>query len=187
MRHEPGGRLERKEKFFGDADHQQRAGRQYSQSPGKDVAEELLADAGLSGKAVKYIYSEKYAKDVVTAQSVKRGTKVEENTVIEYTVSLGPEQKATPKPTKEQEYDYVGTITISANPFEYEDESALIKLILTQDGKSRTVYSGTLGYSDFPKRFEIKGWSENNGVITMSKGDDMLEGSYNIEFTRVAK
>ena len=81
----------------------------------------------------------------------------------------------------------MGTLTISANPFEFEDEEDTIKLILTQDGKSRTVFKGRLSYSDFPKKFEITGWSENNGTITMCKGDDLVDGSWNIEFKKVAQ
>ncbi len=156
----------------------------------EEVALEKLSDVGLSGNAanVTYVYSDKYAKGRITRQSIKAGTKVEIGTKIDYTVSKGPKVKATPKPTEAVTYDYIGTTTISSNPFEYPDEDpALIKLVLTQDGKSRTVYKGTLSYSDFPKKFTINGWSENNGTITVCKGDDVLDGSYNVEFKKVAQ
>lgn len=157
----------------------------------EEVALEKLSDVGLSGNTdnVSYEYSDKYAKGRVIRQSIKSGTKVEVGTEIDYTVSKGPKTKATPKPTEAaKNYDYVGTTTISANPFEYEDEEpAVIKLVLTQDGKSRTVFNGTLSYNDFPKKFTIYGWSENNGTITVCKGDDVLDGSYNVEFKKVAR
>ncbi|MDD7403205.1 MAG: Stk1 family PASTA domain-containing Ser/Thr kinase [Butyribacter sp.] len=156
----------------------------------EEVALEKLSDVGLAGNTdnVTYVYSDKYAKGRITRQSVKAGTKVEVGTEIDYTVSKGPKTKATPQPTPKVTYDYIGTTTISANPFEYPDEDpAMIKLVLTQDGKSRTVYKGTLSYDDFPKKFTIKGWSENNGTITVCKGDDVLDGSYNVEFKKVAQ
>lgn len=154
-----------------------------------DIAIEKLSDVGLSGNTrnVTYVYSNKYAEGRVTAQSVKAGKKVEVGTVIDYTVSLGPKKSSTPKPTKAVRYSYVGTVTINTNPFEYEDDQASIKLILTQDGKSKTVYHGKLGYNDFPKKFTINGWSDNNGTITMSKDDDLVGGSWNIEFKKVAQ
>lgn len=157
-----------------------------------EVALEKLADVGLAGNEnnVTYAYSDRYAKGRVITQSVKAGKKVAVGTVIDYTVSLGSksEANATPQPTAAKKYRYVGTVTISANPFDYEDDdSAIIKLVLTQDGKSKTVYSGTLSYSDFPKKFTITGWSENNGTVTMCKGDDVVEGSYNVEFKKVAQ
>ncbi len=157
-----------------------------------EVALEKLADVGLAGNEnnVTYAYSDSYAKGRVITQSVKAGKKVAVGTVIDYTVSLGSKSEAnpTPKPTAARKYRYVGTVTISANPFEYEDDDpAMIKLVLTQDGKSKTVYSGTLSYDDFPKKFTITGWSENNGTITMCKGDDVVDGSYNVEFKKVVQ
>lgn len=158
-----------------------------------EVALELLADAGLVGndENITYKYSDKYAKGMIMGQSVKTGKKVELGTVIDFTVSLGPkttETEPTAAPTAEPSYRYVGTKTISVNPFEYEDEDpAVIKLILTQDGKSQTVFNETLSYSDFPKKFTITGWSESTGTLTMSKDGVMVDGSYDIEFEKVAE
>lgn len=154
------------------------------------IALERLADVGLVGNEsnVTYAYSDKYAKGKVIAQSYKAGTKVKLGTVIDYTVSLGSQSSAneTPKPTTEPKVQYVGTVTINVNPFEYEDdEPAVIKLVLSQDGKSKTVYQGTLSYNDFPKKFTVYGWSENNGTITMSKDDHIIDGSFNVEFKKV--
>lgn len=158
----------------------------------ESVALERLADVGLKGNSenVSYAYSDKYKKDRVMAQSVKAGTKVDLGTVIDYTISLGPRpsesEEPTPSPTKAPtNVRYVGTVTIS-NPFDYEGESGVIKLVLSQDGKSRTVYEGTLGYEDFPKSFTINGWSDNNGTVTISRDDKILDGvSFNVEFKKV--
>lgn len=154
------------------------------------VALERLADVGLKGSNVSYAYSDKYKKDRVMAQSVKAGTKVETGTVIEYTISLGSrpveQEEPTPEPTKAPSpAKYVGTVTVS-NPFDYEGDSGVIQLVLAQDGKSRTVYKGTLGYEDFPKSFTIDGWSDNNGTVTVSVDNKIIDGvSFNVEFKKV--
>ena len=75
--------------------------------------------------------------------------------------------------------------TISANPFDYEDEApASIKLVLEQDGKSKTAWSGTLSYSDFPRKFSVEGYSDNNGKITLYKDGVEVGGPYNVEFKK---
>lgn len=157
-----------------------------------EVAIEKLADAGLDYNEdnITYVYSNKYKKGRVVNQSIKTGKKVAVGTVIDFTVSLGPQTSSpeqTPAPTPTPKYRYVGTKTINVNPFEYEDEEpAMIKLILTQDGRTQTVYSGTLSYNDFPKKFTINGWSENTGMLTMSKDGVMIDGKFDVEFKKVA-
>ena len=136
----------------------------------ESVAQERLTAAGLKSK-VTYIYSDK-TKGTVISQTQKSGSKVEKGSVVQYSVSLGSkavEPTATPK-TEETSYSYEGSVTVSDNPFSSPDEDpAMIKVVLTQDGKSQAVWSGTLQYDDFPKEFPIKGWSENSGTITVSK------------------
>lgn len=155
------------------------------------VALDRLTARGLTGNTtnVSYIYSDKYAKGIVVGQAIEAGTKVPVGTVVDYTVSMGPkktEPKVTPKPTPVPNYTYEGSVTVSGNPFDYEDDDPeVIKLVLEQDGKSKTVYKGTLSYDDFPKKFTIKGWSENNGTVTLYKGDVATGNSYNVEFKKV--
>ena len=157
-----------------------------------EIAQELLADRGLectSGN-ITYSYSDKYKKGRVIYQSIKSGKKVDAGTAIDITVSLGSqpaETTATPKPTATPRYRYVGTVTINMNPFEYEDEeAAVIKMILTQDGKSRTVYNVTLSYKDFPTKFTVNGWSDSTGQISISKDGIVLDSVFDIEFKRIA-
>ena len=155
-----------------------------------EVARERLADVGLEAPdEPTYVYSDTVQKGYVVSQSKKSGTKVEVGTVIEFTVSLGSKNKATEKPaatpTTEPKYKYTGSLTISANPFDYEDEApASIKLVLEQDGKSKTAWSGTLGYSDFPRKFSVEGYSDNNGKITLYKDGVEVGGPYNVEFKK---
>ena len=157
-----------------------------------EIAQELLADRGLecSSENISYSYSDKYKKGRVIYQSIKSGKKVDAGTAIDLKVSLGPqpaETTAPPNPTATPRYRYVGTVTINMNPFEYEDEdAAVIKLILTQDGRSRTVFNGTLSYKDFPKKFTVNGWSDSTGQISISKDGVVLDSVFDIEFKRIA-
>lgn len=157
----------------------------------EEVALEKLADAGLTSNdsKVTYVYSSKYAKGKVVSQTVAKGKKVAVGTAIGYSVSKGPKTATpTPAPTDNKSYKYVGSVTISSNPFDYpEDAAANIELVLNQDGKKKTVFSGTLSYNDFPKKFTINGWSENNGTITLVKAGEVVGGEYNIAFSKVSE
>lgn len=159
------------------------------------VALDRLAERGLKGNTenVSYIYSDKYPKDVVVSQSIARDTEVEVGTVIDYAVSLGPkvtatqkpEDEPTPEPTEDVSYTYKGSVTISGNPFDFADDSGLITLVLTQDGTKKNVWEGELGYDDFPRKFEVTGWSENNGTVTLFLDGAATGNSYNVEFKKV--
>lgn len=161
------------------------------------VALNRLAEKGLKGNTnnVSYIHSDIYPEDVVVSQSVPRDTEVEVGTVIDYAVSLGPKVTATeapeepdepePEPTEEVSYTYKGSVTISGNPFDFADDTGLVTLVLTQDGTKKTVWEGELGYDDFPRKFEITGWSENNGTVTLFMDGASTGNSYNVEFKKV--
>ncbi len=158
------------------------------------VALDRLAEKGLKGNTdnVSYIYSDKYPKDTVVSQSIARDTEVEIGTVIDYAVSLGPKvtatqepDEATPEPTEDVSYVYKGSVTISGNPFDFADDKGLITLVLTQDGTKKTVWEGELSYDDFPRKFEVTGWSENNGTVTLFLDGAATGNSYNVEFKKV--
>ena len=109
--------------------------------------------------------------------------------MVEYSVSLGTkavEPTSTPK-RDSTSYSYEGSVTVADNPFSSpDDDPAMIKVVLTQDGKSQPVWSGTLSYDDFPKEFPVKGWSENSGTITVTK-DGQTIGPYTVDFQKTAK
>ena len=153
----------------------------------ESVAQERLTSAGLKSK-VTYIYSDK-TKGTVISQTQKSGSKVEKGSVVEYSVSLGTkavEPTSTPK-SDSTSYSYEGSVTVADNPFSSpDDDPAMIKVVLTQDGKSQPVWSGTLSYDDFPKEFPVKGWSENSGTITVTK-DGQTIGTYTVDFQKTAK
>ncbi len=164
------------------------------------VALNRLAERGLKGNTsnVSYINSDRYPEDVVVSQSVPRDTEVEVGTVIDYAVSLGPKVTATeepdvteeptpepPEPTDDISYTYKGSVTVSGNPFDFADDSGTVTLVLTQDGTKKTVWEGELGYDDFPRKFEVTGWSENNGTVTVFMDGVSTGNSYNVEFKKV--
>lgn len=169
---------------------------------GKEVSVALasLTERGLKGNTdkVEYIYSDKYSEGVVVTQSIARGTEVAVGTVIDYAVSLGPkdtvpepepttepDEPDEPEPTEDISYTYAGSVTIAGNPFDFPDDTGRIKLVLSQDGREKTVWNGTLSYDDFPMKFEFEGWSENNGTIILYKDDEATGNSYSVEFKKV--
>lgn len=102
-----------------------------------------------------YEHSDSVEKGNVISQSIQGNTEVEEGTQISISVSKGP--KVT--------YTYTASVLIDANPFAEEDESGQVKVIMEQNGKSTTVYSGELSYEDFPLQLNnIKGADESEGI-----------------------
>ncbi|MCR5203037.1 MAG: Stk1 family PASTA domain-containing Ser/Thr kinase [Lachnospiraceae bacterium] len=158
------------------------------------VAAEKLADAGLVADTanVKYVYSSNVKEGYVVSQSISAGTKAKVGDKVSYTVSKGSETKETVSPSpspkaseKAVNYTYTGTVKVTTNPFAEGEDPATIKLVLSQDGKSSTVWKGTLGYSDFPRSFTITGSSDNNGTVQVCKGDQVVS-SYSVEFKKKA-
>ena len=114
-------------------------------------------------------------KNRVCVQSVSSGNEVEEGSTVDVTLSLGPEKT----------YTYEGSVTI-ANPFEYETDSGIIKVILKQDGNTTTVREEQKTYYDFPWTLDgIKGSSANQGEITVYR-DGQQVATYNVTFKRVS-
>ncbi|MSS63047.1 Stk1 family PASTA domain-containing Ser/Thr kinase [Velocimicrobium porci] len=134
-----------------------------------------LKEAGLTGSVESYDYNDKVEKGKVISQSHNYGVRVEEGTKITFHISLGPE---------EVNYRYTGSITISDNPFLYQDEDpAKVVLKLTQDGKIKTIYSEELDFYDFPLSVDVEGSSESSGKISMYV-DGSLLGTYTITFKK---
>ena len=145
---------------------------------GKTEAEALAAleEVGLKGSVSGRKHSELPAGQVVE-QSHNYGVQVEVGTEITFVLSEGPEET----------YVYYGSITISDNPFMYEDEEGTISLVLTQDGKSWEVYKEVCSYADFPLNVSnIEGVSESIGEITMYCDNSKI-GTYSIAFQKVSQ
>ena len=136
----------------------------------RSQAKSALEKAGLKYGSETKSYSSTQ-KNRVCVQSVSSGNEVEEGS----TLSLGPEKT----------YTYEGSVTI-ANPFEYETDSGIIKVILKQDGNTTTVREEQKTYYDFPWTLDgIKGSSANQGEITVYR-DGQQVATYNVTFKRVS-
>lgn len=140
-------------------------------------AEEKLTEAGLKMGKKRRKNSDTYKEGFVFEQSYSVNTKVEEGTTIDVTISLGPKKK--------KEYRYVGEATITYNPFEYEDESGYVEIILTQSGNSTTVYSEECTYDDFPLQITVDGKDESDGTLTMYVGGEAKGEPIRVSFTKV--
>lgn len=138
-----------------------------------------LNSAGLKKGKITFSYSERVQKDLVISQSVTVNTEVEKGTTVDFTISLGPEQVPVT-------YKYYGSVTINYNPFEYEGEEGVIKLVLSQNGKKKVVYESVEDSSGFPLVIsEIEGFSEGSGTITMYLDGVLVGDTYAISFTKV--
>lgn len=144
----------------------------------KSQAESALADSGLKLGEVRYKNSDTYAKDKIFDQTYSVNSKVEEGTAIGVTISLGAK-----KPTT---YKYYGEADITYNPFEYEDESGTVEIILSQSGKTKTVFSEECTYDDFPLSLpSIEGYDESDGTLTMYVDGEAKGDPVPISFTKV--
>lgn len=140
----------------------------------RSQAKSALEKAGLKYGSETKSYSSTQ-KNRVCVQSVSSGNEVEEGSTVDVTLSLGPEKM----------YTYEGSVTI-ANPFEYETDSGIIKVILKQDGNTTTVREEQKTYYDFPWTLDgIKGSSANQGEITVYR-DGQQVATYNVTFKRVS-
>lgn len=144
----------------------------------KSVARAKLKKNGLKLGSVTSNYSSTVEKNRVCVQSKLSGSMVPKGTAVDITLSLGPE------PT----YAYYGDPVTIDNPFDYEsDPPATFKFVLSQDGKTTTIKSEKLSYSDFPYTLSgVKGSSTSQGEIIVYK-DGRRVDSWNITFRKVAE
>ena len=142
-------------------------------------AKQKLAEIELVlSTTISYEYDSTVAKDKIISQSYTAGSKVEKGTTISVTVSLGVETT----------YKYIGSITISDNPFNSEDETGIVKLILKQDGKSKTIYEESHSLGDFPlPTIEVEGYSTSSGQVYMYLDGQLVGGPYTVSFKKVAE
>lgn len=146
----------------------------------KAEAKQMLKDVGLvlDTNNASYDNSDKYPAGQIIAQNYSYGVAVNQGTVITVTYSNGPK--------KTYKY-YAYNVSINDNPFDDETESSSIKVILTQDGKSKKVYSGTCDMSSFPLEIgTIEGYSANQGTLILYR-DGVEYSKQNISFEQVSE
>lgn len=137
-----------------------------------------IEEEGLDVGTVSYENSDRVEKGKVISQKTGAGNAVDKKTAISFTVSLG----------KQVTYKYVGNCTITYNPFEYEDETGSIKLILRQNGKSKTIYEESHSMKDFPLSVpDVEGFAEGTGEVTMYVDGVRSGDTYSMTFKKVAR
>lgn len=146
----------------------------------KSQAKSALEKVGLKLGSTSSSYSDNFAKNKVCVQSKSSGTKVKKGTKVDITMSLGQEQTYT--------YKMSGTLRIDS-PFDYEtDPAATIKLVLSQDGQTKTILNRSMTHMDFPLSLlgdEVIGFSGSQGELIVYKDSKRVD-SYNVTFKKVA-
>ena len=146
----------------------------------KSQARSALEKVGLKLGSTSSSYSDNFAKNKVCVQSKSSGTKVKKGTKVDITMSLGQEQTYT--------YKMSGTLRIDS-PFDYEtDPAATIKLVLSQDGQTKTILNRSMTHMDFPLSLsgdEVIGFSGSQGELIVYKDSKRVD-SYNVTFKKVA-
>ncbi len=146
----------------------------------KSQAKAALEKQGLKLGNTSSSYSDNFAKNKVCVQSKSSGTKVKKGTKVDITLSLGQEQTYT--------YKMSGTVRIDS-PFDYEtDPAAMIKIVLSQDGQTKTILNRSMTHNDFPLSIgedEVIGFSGSQGELIVYK-DSKRADSYNVTFKKVA-
>lgn len=145
-----------------------------------DRATSLLKDAGLVLGETSRDSSDTYDEGIVTYQDTTAGELVDQGTVINITVSTGPESTETggdpgddnTGSDSEENVRYVGKIVISSpNPFDYiqtPDGTAEVILELEQDGYGTEVYyNDSLTRNDFPLSATVESESNSIGAVKM--------------------
>lgn len=138
-----------------------------------------LEDKNLKCGAVSYEHSNDVAKGLVITQGYSSGAQVEEGTAVDLVVSSGPEEQ-------EKVYKYIGNANVSYVPFDDDSQSGEIKIVLTQDGQSKTVYQQICDIYDFPLALNgVEGFSESTGTLQMYLDGTEVGDAVSISFVKV--
>lgn len=127
----------------------------------------MLSNAGFKS-SIAYKEDDNVEKGNVISQSVAGGNEADKGTTIVLSISKGP------KPVT---YTYSASLTIDENPFGEAGEGGDIEVKMDQDGKTKTVYSGSLSYEDFPLHIDdIIGASESEAVCYLVVDGEIYDG-----------
>lgn len=158
--------------------------KKYSEVPyvvglSEDKAIKKLEEENLKCGAVSYEHSSEVAKGLVITQGYSSGAQVEEGTTVDLVVSSGPEEQ-------QKVYKYIGNANVSYVPFDDDSQSGEIKIVLTQDGQTKTVLQQICDIYDFPLALsEIEGFSESTGTLQMYLDGAAVGDAVSISFVKV--
>lgn len=137
-----------------------------------------LEEKNLSVGNVSYDNDDTVEKGLVIHQGYTVGSEVEEGTLVDITVSDGPKEE-------EKVYKYIGSASLTYNPFDDTGETGIVSVVLTQDGKTDTVFSEECDVFDFPLKLDnITGYSESEGVLQMYLDGNAVGDPISITFIK---
>lgn len=137
-----------------------------------DEAVNSLRAVGLTvGENITEAYNDVVEEGDVIAMTVSPGEKVKEGYEVDLTISLGKEIKPVTK-----------TIEIN-NILDIDETSAILKVILIQDGTKETLYDGIVTHTDFDGPIMIHVAKMGKATYEVYK-DDNLEYTYELVFTQ---
>lgn len=146
-----------------------------------------LEAEGLTKGQVLYEESDTVEKGCVISQDYTAGAKVEKGTAVSITVSSGkrePEPTPTPTPTPEPVSYYYGSANISYVPFDSEEESGVVRIVLVQDGVTKTVFEKECTIYDFPMPISVESESGSDGTLQMYVDGSAVGESISVSFTK---
>lgn len=137
-------------------------------------AESLLHEYGLAPGTITEEHSDRYAKGIVISQNPAKGTRLKKGSAVNLVVSLGEEAK---------NCRYTGQVTVDC-PFNDGVEEGSVSLVLSQSGKTKTIYNKNIKASEFPLRVNFDGYAEGKGSVTVY-WDGNKTGSYEVVLEKV--
>lgn len=142
------------------------------------AAKSALKSAGLTVGTINTSYSAKVEDGYVISQSYKAGKSVSEGTAVDFVVSMGPE-------TASGQGDYTGTIRIEKTDLPEGFTDGVMRLELTQNGKTSTVVEEDVSASEFPYSRQIVGADgATTGTVKMYIDDVAVDGTFTITFAQ---
>lgn len=139
-------------------------------------AKATLSYAGLTTGEVSSAYSSSVEEGRVISQSYASGLTLPEGTAVDFVISMGEEPQ--------EEAEYTGTLKIYKSDIPEDFESGTVRLVLTQNGSTQTVFEGTLTKTDFPYTFQMTGESGvSTGTVKMYIDDVAVDGTFTVNFS----
>jgi serine/threonine-protein kinase len=142
------------------------------------AAKSAIKSAGLTVGTINTSYSAKVEEGYVISQSYKAGKSVSEGTAVDFVVSMGPE-------TATGKGEYTGTIRIEKTDLPEGFTEGVMRLELTQNGKTSIVIEEDVSASEFPYSRQIVGADDaTTGTVKMYIDDVAVDGTFTITFAQ---
>lgn len=142
----------------------------------QEMAERELNRVGLKLGQVTSDYSGLVGVGEVVKQGIPSGTYVDKGTEVSIVISLG----------EQETYHYEGSVSITDSPFGEDGETANVKLVLEQNGSSKTIYSNGKATSDtFPLNVDFESKSGDDATIIFYINGTEYD-RYDVEWNAVA-